>query len=115
MRDGPCSETPDRAGSREQPPDVWVQRGTGLLCAQCHPKGVAQSPAFIGGRWDAYEALQLLKKRLHKKKSRRGWEKGLKFKCSLVSETFTVPVEMETGKEGATCSMNNQTRALVLL
>lgn len=65
--------------------------------------------------WDVCEAFQLLKKRHPRQKSRRGWEKGLKFKCSLVSETFTVPVEMETGKEGATCSMNNQTHALLLL
>lgn len=50
MRAGPFSETSDSAGSREQPPLVWVQRGTGLPCAQCHPKEVAQFPAFIGSR-----------------------------------------------------------------
>lgn len=79
------------------------------------PRGWPGSLHSLVTEWDAYEAFQLLKKRHPKQKSRRGWEKGMKFKCSLVSETFTVPVETETGKEGATCLMNNQTRALVLL
>lgn len=50
MRAGPCSEIPDGASSREQPPVFSVQRGTGLPYAQCHPSGVARSPAFTGGR-----------------------------------------------------------------
>lgn len=49
VRDGPCSEIPDSTGSREQPPVVSVQTDAELPYAQCHPSGVARSPAFTGG------------------------------------------------------------------
>lgn len=41
-------------------------------------------------------------------------EKGLKFKCKLVSETFTLPAETET-RNGRGNMLDEQNHALVLL
>lgn len=65
-------------------------------------------------RQDVHEALQPLEKRCPRQGSRGRWKKGLKFKCNLVSETFTLPAEMETSN-GRGNMLDEQTRALVLL